>query len=137
MPPILFDPATMSTGVSSVDQQHRQLIDQINALVVALERGDEASAVGTALRSMQEYTRTHFTHEEKCMRDVACPALKLNELAHATFLRNVEDLSGEFARTGPTRMLATKVQSSMGMWLKTHIVNTDTKLRPCVPAGAR
>lgn len=137
MPPIAFDPATMSTGVPSVDLQHRQLIDMINALVVSLERGDEATAVGTALRKLQGYTTTHFAHEEKCMRDYACPVARANELAHQTFLSSVEQLSAEFARTGPTRMLGTKVQSSMGMWLKTHIVSTDTKLRPCVPAGVR
>lgn len=138
MPALVFDPATMSTGVDTVDAQHRQLIAMINSLATALEAGDGGTdAVAKSLRELQGYTRSHFTHEEGCMARISCPVAKANQLAHQTFLRSVEDLANDFARTGPTRALAYKLQSSMGSWLKTHIVSTDTKMRTCVPAGVR
>jgi hemerythrin len=60
-----------------------------------------------------------------------------NKRAHQAFLGSVADLAAEFARTGPTKMLAFKLEGAMATWLKTHIVNTDTKMGPCVPAGVR
>ncbi|MEI7745444.1 MAG: hemerythrin family protein [Chloroflexota bacterium] len=137
MPPFVFDAPTMATGVDSVDSQHKQLIAMINGLVHALEAGDPGPAVGGALSQLQNYTKTHFAHEERCMMQISCPVARVNELAHATFLRSVDEFAGEFGRTGPTRALAFKLEGSMSSWLKTHIASTDTKMRPCVPAGVR
>jgi hemerythrin len=137
VPAFVFDPATMATGVDSVDAQHRQLIAMINRLVIAIESGAEASVIGTALGDLKGYTVTHFSHEEACMARIACPVAKVNELAHRSFISSIEQLAGEFGRTGPTRQLAFKLEGSMSSWLKTHIISTDTKMRPCVPAGVR
>jgi hemerythrin-like metal-binding protein len=137
MPPLVFVPATMATGVESVDAQHRQLLTMINDLVGALERGDGADATRKALGALQGYTKTHFSHEEGCMVKIACPVAALNAQAHQVFLKSVDDFAKEFATTGPTRAMAFKLQGTMASWLVTHIINTDTKMRPCVPAGVR
>lgn len=136
--PFVFDAASMSTGVSSVDAQHRQLFVIINDLVDAMERRKGADAVGRSLTSLTTYTRTHFTHEEKCMTAAACPVAKVNALQHEQFMRTVEGLTAKYnaARSKPEAHallanLAAQVNSAVGQWLKMHILGTDINLNKC------
>ena len=93
---IVFDPATMSTGVPSIDAQHKQLIAMINTLVAAMESRAGAAVVGRSIDDMAAYTRSHFAHEEKCMVAAACPVAKVNIMQHAQFMTTVADLAAKY-----------------------------------------
>jgi hypothetical protein len=44
--PIAWDPATMSSGIPTVDQQHRQLIEWLNDLLAAMSAEQGGPEVG-------------------------------------------------------------------------------------------
>jgi hemerythrin len=132
MAAITFNPATMATGDATIDTQHRQLISIVNDILDAMAHGQGKDAIGPALTKLGAYTRTHFSYEEACMNRFRCPVAAANQQAHADFLGVFTSFSAEFTQTGPTSVLALKLKTAVGDWLRNHIVMTDTKLRPCI-----
>ena len=137
MAAITFDPATMSTGDATIDAQHKQLITIINGLLDGMAAGQGKEALGPSLAKLGAYTHTHFAHEEACMTRYACPVAAINKKLHAEFLATVSEFSAEFNRTGPTSLLAMKLKTVVGEWLRNHIIKTDTALRPCIAGQMR
>ena len=64
-----------SVSVKSMDDQHKRLFDLINQLHDAMNAGKGKQMVGLVLKEMLEYTRTHFTAEEKVLERLAYPGL--------------------------------------------------------------
>jgi hemerythrin len=127
--------SSMETGVQSVDQQHRQLIAQLNALHAAMATGQGKSAIEPILAALANYTGTHFAHEEDCMRRYGCPVAAQNINAHRKFVATFGEIEREYRAKGPSSTLVIRVQRELGDWLASHIKGTDTKLRECVKAA--
>lgn len=77
------------TGHRAIDVQHKYLIDIINRLAEAIEKGQAAMAVKTILNLLNYYT--DFEREELCMDRHNCPAAATNKRARGhlidTFLK--------------------------------------------------
>jgi hemerythrin len=134
---LVFNPTTMSTGVDSVDAQHRQLFDLINRLTADMAAGKGKDDIGAVLNELAQYAVSHFAHEESCMARFNCPVANQNKAAHAAFIQVFTGLKAEFDRTGPTATLAMRVQQEISKWITNHIVGVDVKMKPCVPAATK
>jgi hemerythrin-like metal-binding protein len=132
MPTIAWDPS-MSTGLESVDAQHRQLIAWLNDLLVAVSEGRGRSEVAVVLDQLENYSATHFSHEEACMARFNCPVAAQNIAAHKEFVRTFTGLREEFDRDGATAHLVVRVETQLMHWLTSHIKRTDARLAACVP----
>jgi hemerythrin len=132
---LTFNPVTMGTGAESVDAQHRQLVDIINHLLKAMATGTAKEDAGGILDDLARYATTHFAHEEACMARFSCPAAQQNEAAHAAFVRTFLTMKADFDRDGPSATMAIRMQRELSEWIAQHIIGTDVKLRPCIPAG--
>jgi hemerythrin len=124
----------MASGVDTVDQQHRSLIAQLNALLDAMAAGHGRTAIEPILTALGEYTKVHFTHEEACMRKYACPVAAQNISAHKHFIATFQEIDREYRTNGPSSSLAIRVQHELASWLAGHIKGIDANLRACVPA---
>jgi hemerythrin len=133
--PLTFNPKTMGTGAESVDDQHRQLVEIINHLLLAMVSGHATEDVGGILEDLAAYAGTHFAHEEACMARFSCPVAQANIDAHAAFTRTFSGLRADFDREGPSATLAIRMQRHLADWVLNHIVTIDAGLRPCVPPG--
>ena len=129
--PLAWHPS-MSTGVDTVDNQHKQLILQLNELALALNSGQEAAQLQTMLDFLANYAITHFGHEEYCMEKHRCPAAQANRLAHQEFLRVFGAFRERLDKDGPSSALAFDVEQQLMSWLMAHICGVDVQLRPCV-----
>ena len=69
---------SLTTGVPSVDDQHRHLVGILAKVLDAMEQGCSRAEVGRVLDELDRYTAAHFSHEEECMRRYECPAAQLN-----------------------------------------------------------
>ena len=123
---------SMTTGIDSVDNQHRQLIAWLNDLLGAMKEGRGRTEIQRLLDELGGYAATHFTHEEDCMLRYKCPAAKANVQAHQDFVRVFGSFKEEFERTGATTDLVLRVKSELMAWLTGHIKGTDAQLYPCV-----
>ncbi|MBI5822109.1 MAG: bacteriohemerythrin [Verrucomicrobia bacterium] len=126
---IHWDEERMGTGVDSVDQQHQELVRQVNLLHQACSRGEGKKRVKEMIAFLGAYAQKHFKHEEEVMKAQRCPALGENLKAHHNFLKQFTMLVGDFDRDGNTTSLLLQLKAMVGDWLVSHICSVDTKLR--------
>ena len=135
MQTISWDPS-MSTGVESLDNQHKQLITWLNALLEAMSAGRGRTSVESLLDKLGGYALMHFGHEEDCMAKYNCPVAAQNAAAHKDFVATFSALREEFDRDGATSHLVIRVEGELMRWLTNHIKRTDAQLLPCVKSSA-
>ena len=134
MPNIAWDPS-MTTGVESLDNQHKQLIAWLNDLLAAMSVGRGRAEIAGLLDQLGAYAVTHFGSEEECMTRYRCAFAAQNVAAHKDFVATFTSFREEFERDGATAHLVVRVESELMRWLASHIKRTDAQLAPCV--GAR
>ena len=71
--PIIAWEDRMSVGLYLIDQQHMELVDLINALSDAMERGAKREEISRSIRRFYDYTNTHFRTEESLMDHATYP----------------------------------------------------------------
>ena len=55
------------TGITEVDNQHKQLVDILNKLYEAMAVGKGKDVLESIFNELTSYTLTHFSTEEKYM----------------------------------------------------------------------
>ncbi len=131
MPNIAWDPS-MTTGVDSLDDQHRQLISWLNDLLAAMSMGRGRAELAGLLDQLGSYTVTHFGKEEVCMAKNNCPVASQNVAAHKDFIVTFTSFREEFDRDGATAHLVVRIETELMRWLTSHIKRTDAQLAHCV-----
>ena len=79
MAAIVFDEETMGTGVQTIDDQHKQLIEMINRLMEATNSGRGKHEIATMMNFLAYYAVEHFSHEECVMSEMKCPVAEKNK----------------------------------------------------------
>lgn len=122
---ITFDD-TLITGNEMIDTQHKELISRIAAFMECCERGDSKVQAIKMLDYLDEYTRFHFSAEEKLQQEVEYPGLKEHVAKHEEFKRNIDELYAWLDEAeGPTEEFAQKVKEKVADWLLYHIKSFD------------
>lgn len=119
----------LSTGVSSIDDQHKQLFLWLAELQSATE--DQRTLFGVyVITRLKHYIREHFAAEEALMRAAAYPGLDQHIAEHAVFRARLEELQlksiGEDISEDTVRFLTE--------WLVHHITCTDMAYVPSLNA---
>jgi len=92
-----------SIHIEKIDSQHKKLIEMINNLHDATQRGKAFEQTGLVLKELVSYTKYHFTDEENIMQQFKYPEFKNHQKAHLEItkklililkkLQNNEDVS--------------------------------------------
>ena len=128
---IAWDESSMATGVTSVDAQHRTLIERINDLHAACLAGTAKEELLEMLAFLGNYATSHFKHEEGVMEEHKCPVRGKNKAAHAQFLGDYQSLVELVKRDGASTTVVIQLKEMLANWLKNHICNVDAQLRGC------
>ena len=132
-----FDPATMGTGVESVDQQHRELIDVINRVGRAASSGASASELKPELDFMGDYVVRHFQHEEGVMETHRCAAAQKNKDAHRKLVEAYTQWRKDYEQKGSPPGMVIELHQFLTKWLIGHICGVDGCLKDCRKAALR
>lgn len=119
----------LSVGVSEIDEQHKNLVAQINALHDAMRSGQGKEALEKILGELAAYTRYHFGTEEKYMQRFGYPAYAAHKAEHDAFVAKVADFQAAYAsgRLG----LSIDVMKFLRDWVATHIKGNDARYTSC------
>lgn len=79
----------MSVANTLIDTEHKYLIDQINAIEIALNTKENHDLVAEILAHLVGYTKTHFDHEETIQRKIRYPQFEEHKLEHKKIMRNL------------------------------------------------
>jgi hemerythrin len=123
VPVVLRWNAEFETNVKIIDDQHKRLIDLINALHQAMMEGKAKPLVGGVLNELISYAKTHFATEERLMRNYAYPSSHEHRSLHADFTRQVLDFCREYNVGRAT--LSIPLMNMLKTWLNDHILGTD------------
>ena len=119
--------ATLSVGVTQIDEQHQELFRRVDRLLDAMLKQDRAE-VARLLAFLQEYVVVHFGTEEALMRERSYPSYRDHLEEHRRFTRDLERLRGEHDASGATAALVHKVRREVCDWLTSHVCVTDVAL---------
>ena len=86
---------TLETGIDVIDQQHKRIVDYINAVGAAQEK-DDRGEVGKTLVDLIAYTQAHFSFEEALMEDAGYDQIHVHKLTHQLFFGRVVLLQERF-----------------------------------------
>ena len=116
---------TYSVKVRQFDEQHKKLIVMINQLHDAMRVGKGADAVGEVLKSLIDYTSTHFAAEERLMKMHSYPEYELHKKEHNLLVMEVLDIQKSMKEG--TKPLSMNMMAFLKEWLVKHIQGDDRK----------
>jgi hemerythrin len=118
--------ASMSVGVPRIDGQHKELIDIINELAVALGTNRQRDVVAGAVDTLLRYVREHLRDEEALMRETGYPYAEQHVKEHQGFEAALEEFDlgqGELDLEAVNKMFF-----FLTSWLVNHICVSDQKI---------
>ena len=115
-----------SVGISSIDQQHRQMVALVNALNDAIAHNRRWEEVQQMLEELLRFTATHFAHEETLMRDYGFPQLKQHEAEHQALIAHATNLLRKITPNRPVRVAI--ASAYLTDWAEHHILHSDKEV---------
>jgi hemerythrin len=115
----------LSVKVNIIDQQHKKLIEIINDLHDAMAAGQGKVVMDDVLGRLIEYTKMHFSTEERLMAQYAYPDRLVHEKQHNDLTSEVGQL---YIKVKENKMSVTiETMDFLKNWLNHHILETDKK----------
>jgi hemerythrin len=111
---------------SSIDNQHKKLVNLINELYDAMGTGSAKDKMGKILNELISYTKTHFGDEEKTMELNNYPGIGVQKAQHQAFVEKIESTYAEFQKGN--NYLSVAVMNFLKDWLNKHIMDLDQQL---------
>jgi hemerythrin len=119
---------TYKTGINTVDTQHKKLVDLINELHDAMTKGQGNQALGKIMNELVNYTVTHFSAEERMMKQAGYADFDAHKKIHDEFTAKVRQMQKDLE--GGRKMMSLQVSTFLKDWLSGHILGTDRKYVP-------
>lgn len=123
------------TGLQEVDDQHRALVDLINAFGRRLTEQDlEVSNLDELVAKLFDYAGYHFSEEEHLMQAAGLDRrhVEQHERVHREFLDDIQHLQREISRDGLAG--ARRLHEFLIHWLAYHILGIDQVMAEQVAA---
>jgi len=116
---------SLSIGVEVIDGQHQKWIERLGDVQVAIEDHRGMPHVSNTLDFLVDYTRFHFSEEEKYMSETGYPELGSHRAKHEELRGTLDDLIVDFRDYGVTEKLSRAIGTFLGNWLRDHIRVVD------------
>ena len=113
----------MSIGVEVVDKEHRDLVDAINDLQVAVDDGQDRRRTIELVARVARESRSHFASEETEMSNARYPGAALHAVKHQRMADQIDAFLGRYSRD--TSSLNNHVLSFLRDTLALHITSED------------
>src|SRR5690554_4565099 len=81
-------------GIDVIDSQHQQIVNYINELSYAINRGDN-DEVYEVLEKLKDYCLDHFDFEEQLMQQAGYILLEAHQGVHRRFKERVDNIQEE------------------------------------------
>ncbi|MCB9062993.1 MAG: bacteriohemerythrin [Halobacteriovoraceae bacterium] len=116
---------SFETGITSVDNQHKRLVDYVNRLHEGMMQGQASQALGVILEGLINYTDAHFKHEEKYFDKLNYKNAATHKEYHKKLVGQVLDFQKKFKDGDVT--ISSEIMDFLKDWLMDHILNEDMK----------
>lgn len=118
------------TGIEQIDKEHEKLFAIINDVYKMVEEeynNEKYDEILGLLDRLEEYTQTHFGHEEEIMEKYNFPELDFQRNAHTYFIERLSDRDmGEELEN--SKEFLENLLDFLYAWLANHIMKHDIKI---------
>ncbi|GAB4295721.1 MAG: hypothetical protein Fur0025_33010 [Oscillatoriaceae cyanobacterium] len=118
---------SLAIGLPLIDMQHKQLLDQMDALVEALNNKQDLKQLENLLSYLDMYVNNHFGYEEQCMNLKKCPVAGKNQESHQYFKTRLAGIR-QMIKEPSSESLSRQVSVELRDWFVKHISTIDMKL---------
>lgn len=115
-----------SLGVESVDVEHREMIELINALDTSMQDGASQDDVVETLGEIHARISAHFALEEKIMRDAGYEKLATHKADHERLLDRLLNVIDSVDEEGSYERTA--LSDYLNGWFSVHFRVHDARL---------
>jgi len=122
--PLIEWTAQLSVGIDSIDEQHKKLINMINALNDAMLTGSSNELLGKIFTGLAAYTQKHFAYEEDMFAEYGYPDSQEHKRQHNELIAQVIELKEKFMEN-PKGTISADLMLFLKRWLTNHIMRTD------------
>ncbi|MDH5542269.1 MAG: bacteriohemerythrin [Nitrospinota bacterium] len=115
-----------SVGVEKFDEHHRKLLSIINSLMDSANAGKGGdTSVVSILKELYEYSKYHFSEEEKELESRGYANLEKQKEEHARFGKQIHEYSSMFLADSEPKV--SEVADFLSNWMLNHILEEDRR----------
>ena len=114
---------TLSVGIDSIDEQHKQLFGFINDIHDAMSAGQGNNIVAGIAAQLLKYTKEHFQFEEQMLKQMNYPKLNDHHKVHGYLTDQVADIHRRLQ--AGEKLNPVHLSNFLKDWLKNHILKID------------
>ena len=114
-----------SVNIATIDNQHRELVNILNRLFVAVAKREGEKVIAGILDALMSYTQTHFTLEERLMAQAKYKDLPAHKEEHKKLIGQLDHLCKK--HLVEDKPIYFEMLSFLKTWLKEHIQGVDKK----------
>jgi hemerythrin len=117
----------MLTGIEKVDEQHKELVNRINAVASMGTSSVSDEETKKTINFLGEYIIKHFSYEESLQRKSHYKEYELHKEQHKIYISEFKKLKEEFAAHGHSPAFTVKLNTSIINWIVKHIKSLDVE----------
>jgi len=114
---------SFSVKVEKCDTDHKKLFDLLNKLHESMSTGKGGEVVVKVVKELNDYTKFHFSSEEKMLEQTHYPALGEHRAQHKVFVKKVEQFQNDVEKGVLGKSIA--ILNFLTDWLASHIKKVD------------
>ena len=114
-----------SVGISSIDNQHKKLFEEINNFYNNLILKKNIEALKLVLAELKKYATYHFDTEEALMQQYGFVGLQRHKKEHDIFKKEIAAFEKKILEG--KMLLSLQVTTFLENWIMNHILLTDMK----------
>jgi len=114
-------------GIESVDHEHKEMIDLINALYADLQADAEKAEITRFLGEIHSKISAHFALEEKVMRELEYDEMTAHKDDHEVLLDEIRNIMDAYEDGGYTDM-KDRLANHLETWFTEHFRTRDSRL---------
>ncbi len=112
-----------SVGIEEIDDQHKMLFELVNRLFQAAVKREDQQLTVEVLKSLVDYTKTHFSLEERLLEASGYHGLPGHREDHQRFIDQVNAIAQKFHVED--RSVTFELINFLKNWLQNHIRHSD------------
>jgi hemerythrin len=112
---------SLSVGVDTIDNQHKELISRVNAFYAALRKENSKEETLKVLAFLSSYVVSHFRDEEAIQLKYKYPKHVEHKQLHKDFITSVNQIKADIEKVGITPTASSLIAMTVTNWLVNHI----------------
>ena len=121
--------AVLETGNETVDHEHRQLIEDANAIHAIISAGGSWADLVATARTMRDRCIEHFANEDKVLRATRFPDRDRHLRAHHRILTEINGILVDLESVATPNRLHWELALSLRGILIDHLLRDDLKYK--------